>query len=68
MNRMAQIIRAAGFKIAISSVALVESDTVAELKYELKWYGHPADSGPPDFLSHLAKEFRLSKLEWQVIA
>ena len=65
--QIAHIIAHAGYKIAVSSITLGEKNVLIELKYDLRWYGHPAEKMPPSFLHELSDIAHFARIEWQVV-
>ncbi|MGA9778703.1 MAG: MgtC/SapB family protein [Verrucomicrobiia bacterium] len=67
LSQIAQVISQAGYKVAVSSVTLGEKNVLVELKYELRWYGHPAEKMPPSFLNQLSDGTKFTRVQWNVI-
>jgi putative Mg2+ transporter-C (MgtC) family protein len=59
--------RLAGSNCTIASHAVTYSCDVErrKLAYEVEWRARPTDTRPPEFLSHLAKEPGVFKVDWK---
>lgn len=63
---VAEAIRAAGYRITASSVTMGEGAVLQEMRCEVKWHGHEADTQPFTFLKELSTRFVLAKINWEV--
>jgi len=59
-------VRAAGYKISISSVAYGSKTEQRQLEFNVRWRGVPQSPDAPPFLRQLAKDQRVSAAQWKV--
>jgi putative Mg2+ transporter-C (MgtC) family protein len=60
------IVRKAGYKISVSSVAYASQAEQRQLEFKLQWRGVPQSADAPPFLRQLLQDQRVSAAQWKI--